>query len=117
MINIEIIPHLLQTIITKAFNKKALTGGIIYTIVLALQKSIFANESGVGTSAIISGTTKNENSKLQGNIGIIQTYFINFLVLTITALIIGTSDYQNINIINGIELTKHAFNYHLGYFG
>lgn len=116
-INIEIIPSLLKTIITEAFTSKSLQGGIIYTIIIALQKSVFANESGVGTSAIISGTTDNNDYKLQGNIGIIQTYFINFIVLTITAIIIGTSPYQNLEIINGIELTKHAFSYHLGHFG
>lgn len=117
IINIEIIPTLLHTIIKEAFNQNSITGGIIYSLILALQKSVFANESGAGTSAIISGTTDNKDYKLQGNIGIIQTYFINFIVLTVTAIIIGTSDYQNINIINGIELTKHAFFYHLGHFG
>lgn len=115
--NIEIIPTLFQNIIKEAFNKNSLTGGIIYSIIIAIQKSVFANESGAGTSAIISGTTDNKDYKLQGNIGIIQTYFINFIVLTITAIIITTSDYQNINITNGIELTKHAFSYHLGHFG
>lgn len=117
IINIETIPTLLITIITDAFNTKSINGGIIYTVLLALQKSIFANESGVGTSAIISGTTKNNDGKLQGNLGIIQTYFINFVILTITSIIIGTSSYENINIINGIELTKYAFSYHLGTFG
>ncbi len=115
--NINEIPHLLTTIITEAFNQKSISGGIIYTIILALQKSVFAGESGVGTSAIISGTTPNKDYKLQGNIGIIQTYFINFIVLTITALVIGLSDYQTVKIVNGIELTKHAFYYHLGHFG
>ena len=108
---------LLKNIIMEAFNEKAVSGGIIYTIILALQKSVFAGESGTGTSAIIAGTTDNNDFKKQGNIGIIQTYFINFVVLTITALIIGTSNYETLNVINGIELTKYAFSYHLGYFG
>ena len=117
IINIDYIPTLFYEIINAAFTKNSLTGGIIYSLIIALQKSIFANESGVGTSAIISGTTDNKDYKLQGNIGIIQTYFINFVVLTITAIIIGTANYQDISIINGIELTKYAFSYHLGYFG
>lgn len=117
LININQIPTLLTNIVTQAFNQNSLTGGTIYIVITALQKSVFANESGVGTSAIISGTTSNNDYKLQGNIGIIQTYFINFIVLTITAIIIATSPYQNLEIINGIELTKYAFSYHLGYFG
>ncbi|MDO4368919.1 MAG: amino acid carrier protein [bacterium] len=115
--NLNQIPTLLNTIINEALSKNAISGGIIYTILLAIQKTIFANESGTGTSAIISGTTENNDCKLQGNMGIIQVYFINFIVLTTTALIIGTTKYQNINIINGIELTKYAFSYHLGSFG
>ena len=50
---------LLKNIIMEAFNEKAVSGGIIYTIILALQKSVFAGESGTGTSAIIAGTTDN----------------------------------------------------------
>lgn len=117
ILNIDYIPNLLSNIIKEAFSKSSLTGGIIYSFIIALQKSIFANESGVGTSAIISGTTDNKDYKHQGNIGIIQTYFINFVVLTITTIIIGTSNYQDTSIINGIELTKYAFSYHLGHFG
>ena len=115
--NIELLPTLFISIITEALNKESLFGGIIYTIIISLQKTIFANESGAGTSAIISGTTINNNYKLQGNLGIVQTYFINFIVLTITAIIIGLTDFQNISIINGIELTKYAFSYHLSTFG
>ena len=115
--NIELIPTLFISIITEALNKESLSGGIIYTIIISLQKTIFANESGAGTSAIISGTTINNNYKRQGNLGIVQTYFINFIVLTITAIIIGLTDFQNISIINGIELTKYAFSYHLSTFG
>lgn len=115
--NIEQIPSLLTNIIKEAFSSNSLKGGVICTIIIALQKSVFANESGVGTSAIISGTTESNSYEVQGSIGIIQTFFINFIVLTITSLIICTSPYQNIEIINGIELTKYAFSYHLGPFG
>ena len=115
--NLSEIPLLFQTIIKEAFNTKPLSGGIIYTLIIAIQKSIFASESGVGTSAIISGTTESNNYILQGNIGIIQTYFINFVILTIMAIIIGITYFNDITIINGIELTKYAFSYHLGSFG
>ena len=117
IININKLPLIFINAIKQAFTSKALTGGIISIIIIALQKSIFANESGVGTSAIISGTTDNNDYFLQGSLGMIQTYFINFFVLTITAIIISTTPYSNLSIINGIELTKYAFSYHLGHFG
>lgn len=115
--NLNTIPLLFSDIVKNAFSTNSISGGIIYIIIISLQKTIFANESGVGTSAIISGTTSNNDYHLQGNIGIVQTYFINFVILTITAIIIGTTDYSNLTIMNGIELTKYAFNYHLGITG
>ena len=115
--HISSIPTILLNSVKQAFNTKPLVSGIVYTILISFQKSIFANESGVGTSAIISGTTDNNDYKLQGNIGLIQTYFINFIVLGITSFVIITSMPSNIDISNGIELTKYAFHYHLGFFG
>ena len=117
IININYIPTIILSSIKQAFNTQSTISGIIYTLLVAVQKTIFANESGVGTSAILSGTTNNNDYKLQGSIGIIQTYFINFIVLGITSLIIATAMPSNINISNGIELTKYAFHYHLGSFG
>ena len=115
--NMATLPSIMKQIIKEAFNNKSITGGIIHSIIITFQKSVFANESGVGTSAIISGSTNNKDYYLQAKIGLIQTYFINFIVLGITSLIIITYKIMPLNITNGIELTKKAFSYHLGYFG
>ena len=112
--NINLIPSITMLIIKEAFNYKAISGGIIQTIIISFQRTIFANESGVGTSAIISGSTSNNDYYLQARIGLLQTYFINFIVLGITSAIIITAKTKNLDIINGIELTKQAFYYHLG---
>lgn len=114
---IDIIPLIMTRMVKEAFNQNAISGGIIYTIIIAFQKSIFASEAGVGTSAIMSGSTENKNYKLQAKIGIITTYFINFIILGITSIIIMTAEIKNIKVVNGIELTKAAFSYHLGIFG
>lgn len=112
--NINILPNLFILIIKSAFNKNSISGGVLHTIIIAFQKTVFANESGVGTSAIISGSTDNKDYYLQAQMGVIQTFFINIIVLGITSIIIITSDLNSLNIINGIELTKEAFSYHLG---
>ena len=115
--NINMLPCILKEITKDAFNIKSISGGIFQTIIITFQRSVFANEAGVGTSAIISGSTDNNDYHLQANIGLLQTYFINFIILGITSLIIITSKQYDQNIINGIELTKAAFQYHLGSFG
>ena len=117
LINISLIPEILKKILIEAFNKNSISGGIIYTIIIAIQKSIFANETGVGTGAIISGTTENNDFILQGKMGLIQTYFINFIIIGMTSIVIALADLKGINVTNGIELTKAAFLYHLGTFG
>ena len=49
----------------------------------------------------------------------IGIYFIGLVITTITAIIVLTSNYEVLNLAspNGIEITKYAFNYHLGEFG
>ena len=115
--NISIIPQLFSLILKEAFNPKPITGSIVHTLIITFQRSIFANESGVGTSAIISGATESNDYHLQATIGLIQTYFINFVILGLTALIIITAPDTVLDVTNGIEVTKHAFFYHLGSFG
>lgn len=117
--NIEAIPTVLVNIVQHAFSKQAVTGGAIYTFIIGMQKGIFANEAGVGTSAISSGATSNKDPIKQGFIGIIETYFISLFITTVTALIVILSNYQSLNLtnINGIEITKFAFSTHFGHFG
>lgn len=101
-------------IIKEAFNKKSFIVGFTVGVL----KSIFSNEAGIGTSTIATCATTSNNYMEQG---FIQSFGVLFdtLISTLTALIVLTSPYKllNINNINGIEITKYAFKYHLGNFG
>ncbi len=115
--NISLIPELFLNIFYSAFDVDSISGGFLYAMLIGIQKGIFQTEAGVGTSAMISGTSSNTDFIKQGNTGIVSTYFIGFIVSFVTTLIIATSDYGVFSSINGIELTKYAFNYHFGYVG
>ena len=115
--NISFIPELFFNIFYSAFDVKSMSGGFLYVMLIGIQKGIFQTEAGVGTSAMISGTSSNTDFIKQGNTGIVSTYFIGFIVSFVTTLIIATSDYGVFSSMNGIELTKYAFNYHFGYIG
>ncbi len=119
IINIDKVPIVFINIIRNAFNYRAISGGFLTALFIGIQKAIFSSEAGIGTGGISAGATTNNNCLKQGYIGIIETYFINIIITTITAFIIILSNYTNINFnsINGIELTKYAFSYHLGHFG
>lgn len=114
--NVSVIPNIFKTILTDAFNIKSILSGSIY---IAIQKSIFSTESGLGTGAIASGTTDSFDLKKNSYIQLIGVYFIGLVITSITAIIVLSSNYQILNIsnINGIEITKYAFNYHFGIFG
>ena len=118
IVNIEYLPVVFINIIKSAFNFKSFFGGFISSIIIGIQRGIFATEVGVGTSAISSSLT-NDSPKNQGYVQLFGNYFTSFIICTITAFIIisakiDTSNYLN---INGIEYVIDAFVYHLGRFG
>ena len=117
--NYSIIPTILLEIIKAAFNFKSLGTGVITSMIIGLQRGIFSNEAGLGTGAIASGASEDDNAEEQGFIQIIGIYFTSLIICTTTAILILTSNYKNLNLtnINGIEITQHALNFHLGNIG
>lgn len=114
-INIESLPIIIGRIVESAFNLESFFGGFLATIIIGVQRGIFATEVGVGTSAIASSLT-NDSSENQGYVQLFGNYFTSFIICTITAFIIisanvNTSSYLD---INGIEFVIDAFVYHLG---
>lgn len=117
IINIDIIPNILLTIIKGAFNMKSFYTGFLYTIIMSIQKVIFSTEAGMGTSAI-AASNSSDSANYQGSIQIIGNYIMTFLICTSTALIVIISNYNyQISDPNGIEIALYAFNYSLGNIG
>lgn len=118
VVNINIIPNVLINIVRSAFNFKSFFGGFLSTVIIGVQRGIFATEVGVGTSAIASSLT-NDSSKNQGYVQLFGNYFTSFVICTITAFIIISAkiDVSLYGNINGIEYVIDAFVYHLGNFG
>ena len=116
--NIAIMPSIIGLIFKSAFNFKSFFGGFLGTFIIGIQKCLFSNESGLGTSAISSSTTNDKPIK-QGYVQVLGIYITTLVVCTITALIILTSNYETLSLtdVNGIEITSYAFKYHLGNFG
>lgn len=116
LMNITKIPSVLLEIITSAFNIKSISGGIISTFLIGIQRGVFSTEAGLGTGSIASSCSHVKDKVSLGLIQILGIYFTVFIVCTSTALIILTTDYKTLIFenINGIELTQYALNYHLG---
>ena len=117
--NINLIPNILTSIIKEALNFTSFTSGAVLSMIIGLQRGIFSSEAGLGTGAIMSGASNDNNATRGGYIQVLGTYFTTLIICTITAFIILTTDYNALDLknINGIELTQYALNFHLGNFG
>lgn len=120
--NIDMIPSIFMNIFKSAFNFKSISGGILGSIIIGVQRGIFSSEAGIGTGAIASSATETLNNKekiAQGYTQMLGVYITTFLICTSTALIVLTSNISNLNFnnFNGIELVQIAFTKHLGGIG
>jgi AGCS family alanine or glycine:cation symporter len=117
--NVGIIPNIFYKIIVDAFNFESFTAGFLPIFIIGIQRGIFSNEAGLGTGSIASSTTDENNPTGQGYVQMLGIYITTLLICTATAIIILTSNYSELILedVNGIEITQHAFNYHIGQFG
>ena len=119
ILNIDMIPSIISSIFSEAFNFKAFGWGIITSIIIGVQRGIFSSEAGMGTGAVASGTSDTKNPVKQGYLQMLGVYFTIFIICTSTVFVILTSNINlnEFNNPNGIEITLKALNTHLGSFG
>lgn len=117
--NITMVPGILGSIFAQAFRLDSFFSAFIPTFIVGIQRGLFSNEAGIGTGSIAASATNSTDARKQGYLQMLGIYITTFLICTSTAIIILTSNYQSISGVdmNGIELTQHAFTYHLGIFG
>jgi len=117
IINYDMIGYVFLNIFKNAFNFKSFFGGFIPMVIIGIQRGIFSNEAGIGTSSIVASS--GSDFRKQGFIQIFGVYLTTLVICTATAIIILFSDYSSFNLsnINGIELAGHAFSYHFGNIG
>ena len=109
----------LKEIVTEAFDIEGLKGAILISIIIGIERGVFSSESGIGTTAMITALSNNNDVEKEAKLQVLATFFTSLVICTITALIILTTSYQNINFtdINGIEVVTYAFYKHLGPIG
>ena len=68
--NISHVPEAIVTIVTAAFNPKAVTGGVVGSMIVAMQKGvargIFSNEAGLGSAPIAAAAAQTNEPVRQG---------------------------------------------------
>ncbi len=91
-INIDQVPAVLGSIISGAFHPSAVTGGIVGSMFLAMQKGvsrgIFSNEAGLGTGSIAHACADTRKPVKQGLFGIFEVFMDTIVICTLTALVV-----------------------------
>lgn len=110
----EQIPLAFAAIITGAFDPKAVTGGILGSVFIALRvgacRGVFTNEAGMGTAGIAHAAAEISHPVQQGLMGIMEVFIDTIVICTMTALVIlcsGISIPYGNDL--GIQITTNAF--------
>ncbi|MBR5616919.1 MAG: sodium:alanine symporter family protein [Oscillospiraceae bacterium] len=112
--NFTKVPAVFASIIQGAFNPAAVTGGIVGSFFVSMQKGvsrgIFSNEAGLGTGSIAHACADTENPVRQGMFGIFEVFMDTIVICTMTALVILLSGVDiPFGQAAGAELTISGF--------
>ncbi len=122
IVNITAVPAALASIFTSAFSAKSVLGGFMgYGISQAMRygfaRGIFSNEAGLGSASIAHATADCKEPVEQGLWGIFEVFVDTFVVCTLTALFVLTSQQTVSGGSNGTTVAMNAFSMVLGKFG
>ncbi len=112
--NYKAIPSAIVTIVTAAFQPKAITGGVVGTMVIAMQKGvargIFSNEAGLGSAPIAAAAAKTKEPVRQGLISMTGTFIDTIVICTMTGIAIVLTNAWQVEGLEGVAVTTYAFN-------
>lgn len=113
LLNAHAVPAILLSIIKNAFIIDAAIGGGIGTIIaIGVQRAIFSNESGLGTTPIIYGAVKkSKDIAKQSSVSVLSPFIDTIIVCSATAFIILIAGEYEVGTknITGILLTVESF--------
>ena len=116
-VNISAIPAMLSLIVKSAFGIEQAAGGAIGIAVMqGVKRGLFSNEAGEGSAPNAAATATIAHPITQGLLQSLGVFTDTLVICTCTAFIILLSGLYTGND-DGIILTAHAMEYHLGSFG
>ncbi len=112
--NASNIPNAISEVFASAFGLRAMGGGMLGAMVLAMQKGvargIFSNEAGLGSAPIAAAAAQTKEPVRQGLVSMTGTFIDTIVMCTMTGLtiIVTGSIYEG---LEGAEITSNAFAY------
>lgn len=115
------IPTTFRLIFEGAFSGTAAVGGFAgaafaRTIQTGLARSVYSNEAGWGSSAMIHATSTTDHPVRQGALGVFEVFVDTIVICSLTALIvINTGEWSS--GLDGANLTLTVFTHSIGFWG
>ena len=110
-VNIESVGAMFASIFRFAFGVKAVAGGaagvaISQVITQGCKRGVFSNEAGLGSSVMVHSSSNVKEPVKQGMWGIFEVFFDTFIVCTITAIVVLSSGF--INLETGLPVNPNV---------
>ena len=111
--NITEIPAAIVTVVKAAFNPSAVTGGVVGSMIVAMQKGvargIFSNEAGLGSAPIAAAAARTKEPVRQGLVSMTGTFIDTIVICTMTGLSIVIAGSWLNPELEGVAITMDAF--------
>ena len=113
LFNIREIPAAVVMVVEGAFNPKAVTGGVVGSMVIAMRngiaRGIFSNEAGLGSAPIAAAAAQSKEPVRQGLVSMTGTFIDTIIICTLTGLSIVLTGAWQVEGIEGVQVTNYAF--------
>ncbi len=110
--NINALPGAIVTIVKSAFGIKAMGGGALGAMMVAMQKGvargIFSNEAGLGSAPIAAAAAQTREPARQGLVSMTGTFLDTIVICTMTGLSIVLTGSYDVGL-DGADVTIRAF--------
>jgi AGCS family alanine or glycine:cation symporter len=117
ILNIQNIPSAVAVVVKGAFSPRAVTGGVVGSMFVAMQKGIargiFSNEAGLGSAPIAAAAAQTKEPVRQGLVSMTGTFIDTIVICTMTGLSIVMTGAWQVKGIEGVEVTTYAFQHGL----
>lgn len=112
--NITAVPSAIAVIVEAAFSPRAITGGAVGSMFVAMQKGvargIFSNEAGLGSAPIAAAAAQTKEPVRQGLVSMTGTFIDTIIICTMTGLSIVLTGAWKVEGLQGVQVTTYAFN-------
>lgn len=112
ILNYKAIPGAVVEIVQSAFGVKAVAGGALGAMMVAMQKGIargiFSNEAGIGSAPIAAAAARTESPAEQGLVSMLGTVIDTLIICTMTGLCIVITGSWDMGL-EGVDVSSKAF--------